>query len=89
MGRLQFHRTILDDYGVIYNLPTAMYYSYGNGLTAVQVRELADQAATSVGRAYWVLVSQFENLAWRLPPANPVSLPLPNVLSDTLRSLFG
>jgi hypothetical protein len=69
----KFHRVILDDQGKRYQLPTAEYFSHGETLTVETVRDLADRAAAKIAKPYWVLVSQYERAAWRLPEIKPVN----------------
>jgi len=63
----KFTKTIVDDTGREFLLPTAEYFSYGN-LTAEQVRELARAAAATTGVKYWVLTMEYASAAWYLDP---------------------
>jgi len=65
----KFHKNIVDDNGVSYDLPTAEYSSHGPAITATQVRDLALATANATGRQNWVLVSQYEQAAWSLRPS--------------------
>jgi hypothetical protein len=85
MTAANFHRTIVGDDGVQYQLPTAEYFSHGPDLTAPQVRHLADQAAQTTGRSSWVLVCQYAAGAWRLPPVNTTGALSRNALSPFFR----
>jgi len=68
MTNAKFHKTIKDDKGESYELPSAEYFSHGPNITATQVRDLALNAANSTGRTNWVLVSEYVNAAWSLRP---------------------
>jgi len=75
----KFQKTISDDNGVQYELPTAEYFSYGPTITVGQVRDLALEAANSTGRPNWILVSEFNSAAWSLKPVKSL-----NALADLL-----
>jgi hypothetical protein len=68
MLALNFSKFIAGDDGSRYELPTAEYYCSGE-VSAEQVKVLADQAAVSTGRRYWVIAAQYSYAAWTLQQA--------------------
>jgi hypothetical protein len=65
-----FSRTILGSNGENYHLPTAEY-DITTTATAEQVRQAADSAATTTGKAHGVLVAQYSSCLWSgLPKAS-------------------
>ncbi len=63
MERAGFSRLIAGDNGRTYHLPWAEYNGSGN-LSAVQVREIAQQSADSTGKRNAVLVTEAGARAW-------------------------
>ncbi|TSD59068.1 DUF2622 domain-containing protein [Variovorax sp. KBS0712] len=55
---------ITADNGVVYRLPPAEYYGQGE-VTIERAREIASEAADTVGRRYSVFVTEGGNRAWR------------------------
>lgn len=70
MGKLKFHRTILDtNTNIRYHLPTAEYNSHGD-ISLNAVLNLAEKAAASTGKKYSIIVTQSGGRLWTgLPPA--------------------
>jgi hypothetical protein len=93
MAEARFRRTITDDDGVDYQLPTATYYSRGV-LSAQDVRTLAKGAANRTGRPSWVMVTEERFSCWELVPVRAStarSLPPPppvNALRSPLSTLL-
>jgi alkyl sulfatase BDS1-like metallo-beta-lactamase superfamily hydrolase len=69
MTAQNFSKIIAGADGKIYTLPTATYFSFGEGLTAIQVRELARQAAIATGKNFWILTDAYVDAAWYLNEA--------------------
>ncbi|WP_080405761.1 type V toxin-antitoxin system endoribonuclease antitoxin GhoS [Burkholderia ubonensis] len=68
MGARNFSRSIQDDQGTWYQLPTAEYYSFGN-IQTIEVRQLAEQAVASTGKAASIITVNYDQAMWRLTPA--------------------
>ena len=62
-----FSKTIQSSRGLIYNMPTATYFSQAFGLSAADVRNLAVAVARGTGRRYDVITSAGET-AFALHP---------------------
>ncbi|MDR6381813.1 type V toxin-antitoxin system endoribonuclease antitoxin GhoS [Paraburkholderia caribensis] len=65
MQARKFSRTIRDDAGKVYQLPTAEYYSFGD-ITADNVLQLAQQAADATGKQASIITVNYGDARWRL-----------------------
>ena len=63
MTKAGFSNLVKADSGVVYQLPTAEYNSEGN-YTIQQIQNAANNAASSVGRRYAVLVTEGVKRLW-------------------------
>jgi hypothetical protein len=63
MAREGFSKTITDDKGVVYELPTAEYYK-STSENIEEVIERAKKAATTTGKRFGVIVGDCSNLKW-------------------------
>jgi len=63
MAARNFARTIVDNKGVRYHLPTAEYYSFGE-IDANSVVNLAREAVASVGKTGAVITTNFVDARW-------------------------
>ncbi|WP_179255539.1 type V toxin-antitoxin system endoribonuclease antitoxin GhoS [Burkholderia sp. HI2714] len=69
MQQQKFSRTIPDDSGVRYHLPTAEYYSHGE-IAANDVLELAKAAVRSIGKTASIITCNWTQAQWNgLPRA--------------------
>ncbi len=57
MAAASFSKTIRSERGVIYNMPSATYFSQADNLSVAEVRNLAVKAASRTGRRYDVITA--------------------------------
>ena len=66
MEKKGFSRTITDKDGVVYHLPPAEYnYETTSNLSAADVRDKADAAASSVWKSFGIITTKSESRAWQ------------------------
>jgi hypothetical protein len=63
METRRFSRTIVDNKGVRYHLPTAEYYSFGE-IDANSVADLAKGAVAAIGKTGAVITANFVDARW-------------------------
>ncbi len=68
MAAANFSKTISSSRGLIYDMPTATYFSQATGMSAAAVRNLAIGAARTTGLRYDIITSAGET-AFALHPS--------------------